>query len=81
VFLTTRQVAELLNVSDDTVHRMRRAGLPAYKPAGHWRYARADVDAFLAARGVRTPTQEAEAAARPRRLAKAAAELKRMGVR
>jgi excisionase family DNA binding protein len=48
-------VAELLQVSERTVHRWIRSGaLPAYKPGGDWRIGESDLESFLESRRVAT---------------------------
>lgn len=45
--LTSRQVAEILDVSPDTVNEYaRRSELPAFKRGRQWRFRRHDVASF-----------------------------------
>ena len=44
-FLTLKDVAELLKLSEKTVYRMAKArDLPGFKAGGQWRFHRADID-------------------------------------
>lgn len=46
--LTVPEVAAQLRVNDSTVRRLAASGaLKGYKPATHWRFTQADVDAYL----------------------------------
>jgi len=45
--LTSREVAEILDLSPDTVNELaRRSVLPAYKRGRQWRFRRHDVVSF-----------------------------------
>ena len=47
-YLSTRDVANILGVTDASVRRYIRAyGLPAIRPAGRWIVPRADFEAWL----------------------------------
>ena len=44
-YLTLREVAELLKLSEKTVYRLAQRGeLPAFKVGGSWRFIRSDID-------------------------------------
>ena len=48
-YLTIREVAELLKLSERTVYRLAQSGgLPAFKAGGSWRFRRRDIDAWAA---------------------------------
>ena len=50
-YLTVKQMAEILQVSQRTIYRMIDSGkLPAYKLDRDWRIAKEDMDQFLAER-------------------------------
>ena len=53
--LSTREVAELLGVSVDTVHRLahKRDGLKGYKIGGSTRFRPSDVEAYVDAQAIR----------------------------
>jgi len=47
-YLTVKQMAEILQVSQRTIYRMIDSGkLPAYKLDRDWRIAKEDIDQFL----------------------------------
>ncbi|GHO65941.1 hypothetical protein KSC_048330 [Ktedonobacter sp. SOSP1-52] len=49
-YLTTRQVGEILQVTEETVMgyiRRKRDPLPASKPGKAWRILRSDLDAWM----------------------------------
>lgn len=71
--LTTRQVTDLLKIDRTTIYRMVESGqLPAIRVGKQWRFARTDIDHFLAA----TPTTEAVTATH-RRIPAATTAVKR----
>ncbi len=46
--LTIKQVAEYLKVTERTIYRLAGAKkIPAFKVGGTWRFARADIDAWI----------------------------------
>ena len=46
--LTIKQVAEYLKVTERTIYRLAAAKkIPAFKVGGTWRFARADIDAWI----------------------------------
>ena len=46
--LTIKQVAEYLKVTERTIYRLAGAKkIPAFKVGGSWRFARADIDAWI----------------------------------
>jgi len=46
--LTIRQVADYLKVTERTIYRLAGAKkMPAFKVGGTWRFARADIDAWI----------------------------------
>jgi excisionase family DNA binding protein len=58
-WMTTHEVAAILRVHYITVIRLIRQGLPAHKIAGsRWRFRRAEVDAWIDARGFRAEDAE-----------------------
>ena len=47
-YLTVKQMAEILQVSQRTIYRLIDSGkLPAYKLDRDWRIAKEDIDQFL----------------------------------
>ena len=47
-YMTTTQVAELLQISRITVYRLSECGLlPAQKVGGQWRFSRHAIDAWM----------------------------------
>ena len=55
-FLTTEEVLGCLKITPRTVYRLIRAGeLPAVRVGRQWRFRRADLDNWLAAREVSGP--------------------------
>lgn len=53
--LNAREVADMLGVSTDTVHRLahKRDGLKGYKIGGSTRFRPSDVEAYIDARAIR----------------------------
>jgi len=48
-FLTLRDVAHLLKISERSVYRLaQRAEVPAFKVGGSWRFRREDIDTWIA---------------------------------
>ena len=48
-FLTLKDVAELLKLSEKTIYRLaQRADLPGFKVGGSWRFRRGDIDRWAA---------------------------------
>ena len=46
-YLTLREVAELLKLSEKTVYRLaQRKEIPAFKAGGSWRFVRGDIDTW-----------------------------------
>lgn len=46
--LTIKQVADYLKVTERTIYRLAAAKrIPAFKVGGTWRFARADIDAWI----------------------------------
>ena len=44
-YMTLREVAELLKLSEKTVYRLaQRKEIPAFKVGGSWRFMRSDID-------------------------------------
>ena len=44
-YLTLKNVADLLKLSEKTIYRLAQAGeLPAFKAGGQWRFRRSDID-------------------------------------
>ncbi len=49
--LTLRDLAEILRISERTVYRLaQRCELPGFKVGGSWRFRRADIDTWIAAK-------------------------------
>lgn len=47
-FLTLRDVAKLLQLSEKSVYRLAQAGkIPGFKAGGTWRFRREDVDGWV----------------------------------
>jgi excisionase family DNA binding protein len=50
-FLTLRDVAHLLKISERSVYRLaQRAEVPGFKVGGSWRFRREDIDTWIAAK-------------------------------
>ncbi len=48
-FLTLKEVAELLKLSEKTIYRLaQRADLPGFKVGGSWRFRREDINRWAA---------------------------------
>lgn len=46
-WIQTGEVSDLLGVGETTVREKARQGkLPAYKPFGHWRFKRSEIEEF-----------------------------------
>lgn len=61
--LTTRQVTDLLKIDRTTIYRMVDSGqMPAIRVGKQWRFARADIERFLAAPTTVEPVQSAGSA-------------------
>ncbi len=59
--MTVRDLANFLNVDAKTIYRLAQKGeLPGFKVAGAWRFQRAVIDAWIAARTA-CPTSKAQA--------------------
>lgn len=47
-FLTIKQVAELLKVTERTIYRLAAAKqIPAFKVGGTWRFSRAEINQWI----------------------------------
>lgn len=47
-FLTTKQVAELLKVTERTIYRLAAAKqIPAFKVGGTWRFSRVEINQWI----------------------------------
>ena len=48
-YLTLREVAELLKLSEKTLYRLVQQGkLPSFKVGGSWRFRRTDIEKWIA---------------------------------
>ncbi len=49
--MSLREVAELLRCNRSTIYRMlKRQEIPGFKVGGDWRFARSEIDAWIARR-------------------------------
>jgi excisionase family DNA binding protein len=50
-YMTLREVAELLKLSEKTLYRLAQQGeIPAFKVGGSWRFRRTDIEMWIARR-------------------------------
>jgi len=48
-YMTLKEVAELLKLSEKTLYRLVQQGdVPAFKVGGSWRFRRADIEEWIA---------------------------------
>lgn len=48
-YLTLKEVAELLKLSEKTIYRLAQQGeIPAFKVGGSWRFRASDIDQWVA---------------------------------
>ena len=62
--LTIRDVAEYLRVAEKTIYGLaQKRHIPSFKVGGQWRFRRADIDAWIAARSADSLGQQADSEA------------------